>query len=147
MAVPLQIYEARYNGFGGKVKPGESIEDAAIRELFEEAHIKTEPKYLKKTAELEFRFPDVPTEKGWDQIVHVYLVDRWNGEPTETDEMRPEWVDASRLPYDRMWEADTHRMPKAIEGKHVKARFIYGADQRLREKELTYPDDSQRLRP
>ena len=52
----------------------------------------------------------------------------------ETDEMRPEWIDTSKMPYSKMWEADRHWMPHVIEGKYVKARFTYSAKQRLVQK-------------
>jgi 8-oxo-dGTP diphosphatase/2-hydroxy-dATP diphosphatase len=44
----------RWNGFGGKVHEGESIEDAAKRELSEEAHI--EALSLENVGSVHFEF-------------------------------------------------------------------------------------------
>ena len=46
--------QGRWNGFGGKVEEGESVEDAARRELFEEAGFRAGD--LKKRGLLNFEF-------------------------------------------------------------------------------------------
>ena len=46
--------EGRWNGFGGKVEDGESIEEAAYRELTEESGVSA--KKLTKRGELVFEF-------------------------------------------------------------------------------------------
>ncbi len=111
-----------YNGFGGKVVDGETIESAAVRELFEETGIKIEESFLQKSGELNFNFPH---KSEWNQTVHVFLVNKWNGKPVESDEMKPEWFEISKLPLDKMWEADKHWMPIVLKGKNVKASFVY----------------------
>ena len=58
--------EGKWNGVGGKVKDGESIEEAAIREACEE--ISVIASNLAKVAILDFSFPLNPK---WDQTVHV----------------------------------------------------------------------------
>jgi 8-oxo-dGTP pyrophosphatase MutT (NUDIX family) len=80
-----------YNGFGGKVEPGEDVKAAAIRELMEEASIIVDPAKFSKVAELTFTFSRVPKEKNRDQIVHVYTAAEWQGEPKESDETAPKW--------------------------------------------------------
>ena len=87
-----------YNGFGGKVKEDENLEEAAVRELFEEAGLKTKPENLTKKAELSFSFPH---KSDWNQTVHVYLVNQWSGKPTESDEMKPKWFNLNNLPYQK----------------------------------------------
>jgi mutator protein MutT len=124
----------RYNGFGGKLNTGETVEQAAIRELAEEVGIHTNIKGLKKVGELDFKFPSVPEEKDWNQLVHVYLITEWTGEPIESEEMRPEWFDISKIPYSKMWVDDAHWLPHVLNGKYVKAKFVFGADQ----KTITY---------
>src|SRR3989344_311939 len=77
----------RWNGVGGKVDDQkETVEEAAKRETKEEINVSV--KDLKKVAELSFYFPHNPA---WDQIVHVYLTESWDGDPKESEEMRPEW--------------------------------------------------------
>src|SRR3989344_8669838 len=74
----------RWNGFGGKVALAETIEDAAKRELQEEAGIKAE--HLDKAGIIDFEF------KGNPEIlqVHIFKSDSFSGEPTESEEMKPQ---------------------------------------------------------
>jgi mutator protein MutT len=119
-----------YNGFGGKLNAGETIEQAAIRELAEEVGIHTNTNGMKKVGELDFKFPSVPEEKDWNQLVHVYLILQWTGEPAETEEMKPEWFDISKIPYSQMWVDDAHWLPHVLNGKYVKAKFVFAADKK-----------------
>jgi 8-oxo-dGTP pyrophosphatase MutT (NUDIX family) len=112
----------RYNGFGGKVEPGEEIKDAAIREMFEESSITVLPKQAEKYAEIDFFFE---SKSEWDQKVHVFVAEKWSGEPFESDEMIPEWFSFSKIPFDRMWVDDIHWLPKVLDRKKVKAEFIF----------------------
>jgi len=127
--------EGKYNGFGGKPEKGETILQTAVRELEQESGIITTEYHLTEIAQLTFIFPNKPD---WDQIMHVYSVNKWSSEPKETEEMRPEWFNLNALPYDKMWEADTIWLPLVLEGKYVKGTFTYSADQRLLEKTLQY---------
>jgi len=120
-----------FNGFGGKVENGESIEQAAIRELQEEAGITAHA--YRKVGILDFEFPQKP---GWNQKVHVFVVHEWTGTPIETEEMKPEWFNINQLPYSQMWEADTHWLPVVLGKKYVIAKFVYSANQKILEKEV-----------
>ncbi|MBI5228949.1 8-oxo-dGTP diphosphatase [Candidatus Micrarchaeota archaeon] len=118
----------RWNGFGGKPKGGESLEEAAKRELLEEARVSIEINDLKKVAEISFHFPFVPKEKEWNQLVHIYFAEKWSGEPRETDEMLPKWFSVASLPFDKMWADDEHWMPLVLAGNKVKSVFVFAED-------------------
>jgi 8-oxo-dGTP pyrophosphatase MutT (NUDIX family) len=116
----------RWNGVGGKLNPGESIEQAAIREAYEEIGVKISSEDdLKKTAELEFLFAD-PQKSNWNQLVHVYFCKKWEGEPVESEEMKPEWFRVSEIPFKNMWPDDPFWLPKVIAGNFVEASFTFG---------------------
>jgi len=90
----------KWNGFGGKVEPSDkSIKAAAERELMEECSIKANN--LIKRGLIIFEFdPEVePTVLE----VHVYSDSSYEGTPTESDEMKPEWYSFDKIPFDKMW--------------------------------------------
>jgi 8-oxo-dGTP pyrophosphatase MutT (NUDIX family) len=117
--------QGKLNGFGGKIENGESIESAAARELHEECGVHVDLADLKSVARLDFFFPAKPE---WDQVVHVFVAERWRGEPSETEEMLPMWVKTNSIPYDRMWADDIHWLPLVLEGKRVQATFTFKDD-------------------
>jgi 8-oxo-dGTP diphosphatase len=117
----------KYLGFGGGVEPerGETILEAAVRELEEECCLTASVENLEQVAHLEFIFPEKPA---WDQVVHVFVVKLWSGDAAETDEMRPGWVAIDNIPYDSMWEDCHHWLPQVIQGQRLQGRFVFKGD-------------------
>jgi len=114
----------KWNGMGGKVKPGEGIEAAAVRETLEEVVIDVATSSLIRIARLEFYFPGGKEES--NQEVHVFETGAWSGTPQETEEMRPEFFDINELPYEDMWSDDEIWIPDALIGNYfVEAAFIF----------------------
>jgi mutator protein MutT len=109
----------RWNGVGGKVDIGETLSDAVVRETIEEINVT--PRNFSKKAELVFIFPH---QLEWNQIVNVYFCVEWEGEPTESEEMKPEWFSVMNLPYKNMWPDDPFWLPHLINGKILKGNFI-----------------------
>lgn len=109
----------RWNGFGGKVEQGESIEDAARREVLEEAGIKVTDMY--KAGVLNFSFENDPKILE----VHVFSASTFTGEPTESDEMKPKWFDIKDIPYEQMWSDDSHWLPLLLNGKKFNGSFLF----------------------
>ena len=116
--------KGKWNGFGGKIKPGESIHVAAIRELKEESNLDAVAIDLISCATLNFYFLAKPE---WNQIVHAYLLRNWVGKPIESTEMCPRWFDVNKLPFDFMWPDDRFWLPDVLSGKYIRASFIFDA--------------------
>ncbi len=116
----------KINGFGGKLNEGEGIVEAAVRELTEEIGLEAEIEKLNKMAELTFLFPHA--KENWDQVVHVFLVEEWAGEPVESEEMGFEWHDLDKIPFDKMWDDDKHWLPEVLNGRRVRGKFSFGKD-------------------
>lgn len=116
----------KINGIGGKKEEGETIEEAAIREGIEEVGIKFLD--LVKVATLDFYFPYVDNPKKWNQQVIVFICNKWEGEPTETEEIKPEWFNLDAIPHHRMWSDDIYWFPKVLAGQTINASFLFNRD-------------------
>lgn len=129
----------RWNGFGGKVSLGETIEDAARREMREEAGI--ELKNLDKVGIIEFEFHGNPEILE----VHIFKSDDFSGEPIESEEMKPLWFHVDEIPFKDMWPDDIHWMPLFLGGKKFKGKFLFGKSDVILEKELFEVEEGQAL--
>ncbi|MBN1916165.1 8-oxo-dGTP diphosphatase [Candidatus Dojkabacteria bacterium] len=118
--------KGRMNGFGGKSEQGESVEQCIEREGKEEIGITILDYY--KTAILEFTFPH---NRDWDQEVHVYFCQRWEGKPKETEEVIPIWMDIKKLDYTKMWSDDIYWFPMVLDRKLVKGKCEFDENQNL----------------
>ena len=109
----------RWNGFGGKVEQGESIEEAAKREISEEAGIKVS--VLEKFGELDFEFT------GQEEIlnVNIFKAEGFEGEPVEGEEMKPQWFASEEIPYNQMWPDDKYWLPLFLDGKKFEGKFVF----------------------
>lgn len=107
-----------FHGFGGKVEPDETVEEAARRELLEESGLQA----------VEMEHGGVFTcDYGHDPLheVHVFRVMHVLGEPVETDEMQPQWFDVSAMPYDRMWPDVAVWFPWLLRGDAFRGSFTF----------------------
>jgi len=115
--------KGRWNGFGGKVLDGETIEDATIREVKEECHI--EVTKLEKFGFLEFDAPH------FDKIVvvHMFCALDFSGEPQESEEMKPQWFHIDEMPLESMWPDDIYWYPLFCQNKKFKGRFLFNENE------------------
>lgn len=101
-------------GLGGHVEAGESDAEAVCREVWEEAGIVVRQEDLAPAGVVEFVFPARPE---WNMYCRLYTTRRWQGEPTESLEIIPQWFDAASLPLHRMWQDAAHWLPPALAGE------------------------------
>ncbi|OBZ77750.1 7,8-dihydro-8-oxoguanine triphosphatase [Grifola frondosa] len=128
-----------YNGFGGKVDPGETPAQAALRELKEESGI-TAP--LEHCGVLFFVVPDI------DHAFHIdiFRAEEYDGTIIETEEMRPQWFalpnadaptqdeqkDLQPIPFDHMWKDDVYWMPLLLASRHFLGRADFDTEGNLK---------------
>jgi len=114
----------KINAPGGRIEPGESPGQAAVREVQEELGVT--PTGVRPAGELLFQFADGHSIHGY-----VFTAAGCDGEPRETEEGRPCWTPADALPYHRMWADDRVWMPLLLAGRPFRARFLFDGDQML----------------
>ncbi|XP_046638543.1 oxidized purine nucleoside triphosphate hydrolase-like [Daphnia pulicaria] len=115
--------EGKWNGFGGKIESGESVIQAAIRELHEESGIMTEESNLTKCGIINMDFSNGETPFK----IHVFRCSEYKGEILETEEMKPQWFDVQHIPYDLMWSEARIWFPVFLSGTSFHASFSFNA--------------------
>lgn len=115
--------EGLWNGFGGKLKTGESFDITLCREVKEECGL--DLLRFEKRCILIKHFPDKTLE------VHTYRSFDFHGEPKPSNEMIPRWFDKKELPIDDMHVGDGYWLDNFLDGE----KFIFES----------YVDDKGRL--
>ena len=122
----------KYAGFGGKLEPGETPAECAARELMEECGLHGPA--LEYVGAMTFLFPARPE---WDELVHVFVLRTWQGQPVESNEMRPQWFALAEMPFEQMWDDNHYWLPQALSGQPLSGRFVFHEDcQTVREHRL-----------
>ncbi len=117
----------KVNGPGGRLDPGETPLQAAIREIQEELVITPSPP--REVGQHRFQFLD-----GYSLHVHVFVSDDFEGVPTETDEAIPLWVGLDEIPYDEMWADDVLWIPLMLAGTRFEGWWVFDDDVMLSER-------------
>ncbi len=129
--VSLGLGENLISGIGGKVgdQPEfqyETADEALAREVFEEICVTVTG--FRRVGRARFAFPHKPR---WNQDVLAYIVDEWEGEPQETEAIRPLWFDVSELPVARMWDDSKYWVPRVLEGECVDVAFLFDENSKV----------------
>ncbi len=132
MAIKTQkIGKGRWNGYGGGIEEGESPEEAATREIYEETDegIFVNPLDFEKVAIIDFH-----NHKSDGMVftcrVHFFFARSWSGEIRETQEMlNPTWFNQNQIPYGNLMPADRYFLPVLLSGKKIIAEFCYSSFQ------------------
>lgn len=120
----------RWNGFGGKLQEGETIKEAVLREIKEEAGVIATG--IKQRGIIDFEF------KGNPEIleVHIFKGDKIEGELRESEEMKPQWFHIDEIPFDEMWPDDKHWFPLFLQDKKFHGKFLFDESDSILEMKL-----------
>ena len=111
----------KVNGPGGRIDPGESAPEAAVREVREETGIEiAEPV---EHATLHFSFRD-----GYTLTAYVFVTRTFTGDPVQTEEADPFWAPLDAIPYLEMWADDRYWLPEVLAGRYVDGQFVFEKD-------------------
>ena len=108
----------KINAPGGKIDPGETPLQAAIRETQEEVGLTPHDPVLR--GELYFQFTN-----GYSLHCLVYRAEGCSGTPTETDEAVPIWTPRDAIPYEKMWADDATWLPLLLAGERFTGHFVF----------------------
>jgi 8-oxo-dGTP diphosphatase len=114
----------KINGPGGRIDPGETPLEAAIREVQEELCVT--PTGVRDCGELRFQFLDGLSLHGY-----VFTATDCDGDPQETEEAAPLWTPIDAIPYDEMWADDWLWYPLMLAGTRFDGRFLFDGDRML----------------
>ena len=121
----------KINAPGGKIEPGETVSECAIRETQEEVGVT--PLLPEHCAELSFHFTN-----GFQLQCSVFLAHAHTGEARATPEADPFWCELDSIPYDQMWQDDALWLPRILQGEKLRGRFVFEEEQILSQEWLPW---------
>lgn len=128
----------KINAPGGRLEPGETLLEAALRETREEVGV--DPVGARLRGRLRFAFvsrptavgPATPDDIGYRLECHVFSADGCEGVVAETDEAIPMWVPLGEIPYGEMWADDRLWLPLMLSGRApFDGRFVFEGEAML----------------
>jgi mutator protein MutT len=120
----------KINAPGGKLEPGETPLEAAVRETREEVGLT--PLHLEERGLLRFQFTD-----GYSLACTVFVARDCEGEAVETEEATPYWIPVNAVPYGEMWADDAEWLPAILEGGTFTGSFVFDGE-RMLEKDVRF---------
>lgn len=128
------MHQGKWNGLGGKFEPGETPEECARREIYEESGLIARDLLLKGF----ITFPGFANEEDW--YAFVFVVRDFEGEIRESPEGVLAWVDDSDLLQLSLWEGDRIFIPWLDQPGFFSAKFVY-RDNRLIDHQVIFYDN------
>jgi 8-oxo-dGTP diphosphatase len=111
----------KINGPGGRVEPGETPLQCALREIEEEVGVCASH----VTPLIELRFQDTD---GSRMLGYAFKALDCIGTPRTTAEAIPFWCPIERIPYDRMWQDDLVWLRYLLDGVPMTGEFLMHED-------------------
>ncbi len=118
----------KWIGVGGKLEPGETPDECAVRETFEETGLTLTS--FRRAGVIHFILP-----KWGDEDSYLYLADGFTGElRNDCDEGELAWIPKEDVMSLRLWEGDKAFLPLLLRGEtDIEMTLVYDADDNLLE--------------
>ena len=109
--------EGKWIGVGGHVEKGETIDDAVIREVYEETGLTVHS--LQCDGEVLFINND------YEEMMYVYEINDFSGELKDCNEGELAWVDIDEMLTLPMWEGDKAYLPLLRRHEYFRLEIRY----------------------
>ena len=120
---PGDTRPGRWNTLGGKMEPGETPEECAVREVREESGLLASAPRMRGV----ITFPGFGGEQDW--LVLVFTCVEFSGRLNKTcPEGSLHWVENDRIPELNLWEGDRVFMRWLDSDAFWSAKFTYGPE-------------------
>jgi 8-oxo-dGTP diphosphatase len=115
------MHQGKWNGLGGKLDPGETPEDCAVREIYEESGLKVWNPRLKGL----LTFPLFANEEDW--YAFVFVCEDFEGELIDSPEGELRWIPDQELLTLNLWEGDLIFITWLDRPGFFSGKFVYQA--------------------
>lgn len=113
------MHQGKWNGLGGKLEPGETPEECAIREIFEESGLRVHKPILKGL----LTFPKFSNQEDW--YAFVFVADQFEGQLTVSPEGNLRWIEDEKLAELDLWAGDRIFLKWLDKPGFFSAKFVY----------------------
>jgi len=113
------MHADKWNGLGGKLEPGETPEECAIREIWEEAGLRVVNPKLRGI----ITFPGFSKDEDW--YTFLFVVDDFQGALIDSPEGVLKWIPDDQVFDLNLWEGDRIFIPWLDKTAFFSAKFVY----------------------
>jgi len=122
-----------WNGFGGHIEDGETLTEAAIREVWEETSLIVCVNYLDFIGVNYFVFPES------ESIFRVYNFKYNQKQPLldflphceDGEFLEFKWFGVNDIPYDRMWQDDKYWFPYMLKKESFEGFYFFDSSNNM----------------
>jgi 8-oxo-dGTP diphosphatase len=126
------MHTGKWNGLGGKLEGGESPEECAIREVWEESGLRMLNPVLRGI----ITFPQFAKSEDW--YTYIYVAYQFAGELIDSSEGVLAWVDNDKLFDLNLWPGDRIFMRWLDDQRFFSAKFVYHSGELTKYEVLFY---------
>ena len=113
------MHAGKWNGLGGKMEPGETPEECAIREIWEESGLKVKNLVLKGI----ITFPAFDDQEDW--YTFIFMIHGFEGRLIDSPEGHLQWIPDTELLDLHLWPGDRIFIPWLDKPGFFSAKFVY----------------------
>lgn len=113
------MHAGKWNGLGGKLEPGETPEECAMREIWEESGIKVKNLHWKGF----LTFPQFANQEDW--YAFVFIADADQEMIIDSNEGELRWIPNDKILELDLWEGDRIFLPWLDQPRFFSAKFNY----------------------